>query len=44
MDSAISKIEKVATESLDVSLATNQDFGRRGAPGRATIPSPGSIF
>lgn len=42
MDSAISKIEKVATESLDVSLATNQDFGRRGAPGRATIPSPGS--
>ncbi|XP_053975408.1 conserved oligomeric Golgi complex subunit 5 isoform X1 [Hylaeus volcanicus] len=42
MDSALSEIEKIATESLDVTLATNQDVGRRGAPGRATIPSPGS--
>lgn len=42
MDSALSEIEKIATESLDVSLAQNQDFGRRGAPGRAAIPSPGS--
>lgn len=42
IDSALSEIEKIATESLDVTLATNQDFGRRGAPGRAAIPSPGS--
>lgn len=42
MDSALSEIEKIATESLDVSLGQNQDFGRRGAPGRAAIPSPGS--
>ncbi|XP_031840113.1 conserved oligomeric Golgi complex subunit 5 four way stop [Nomia melanderi] len=42
MDSALSEIEKIATESLDVTLATNQDFSRRGAPGRVAIPSPGS--
>lgn len=42
MDSALSEIEKIATESLDVTLASNHDFGKRGAPGRAAIPSPGS--
>ncbi|XP_076376967.1 conserved oligomeric Golgi complex subunit 5 four way stop [Megalopta genalis] len=42
MDSALLEIEKIATESLDVTLVTNQDFGKRGAPGRAAIPSLGS--
>lgn len=38
----MSEIEKIASESLDVTLATNQDLGKRAAPGRAAIPSPGS--
>ena len=38
----MSEIEKIASESLDVTLATNQDLGKRTAPGRAAIPSPGS--
>lgn len=42
IDSALSEIEKIATESLDVTLTTNQDLGKRAAPGRAAIPSPGS--
>ncbi|XP_076749302.1 conserved oligomeric Golgi complex subunit 5 four way stop isoform X1 [Xylocopa sonorina] len=42
IDSALTEIEKIATESLDVTLATNQDPGKRAAPGRAAIPSPGS--
>ncbi|XP_024872305.1 conserved oligomeric Golgi complex subunit 5 isoform X2 [Temnothorax curvispinosus] len=42
IDSTLAEIERISTESLDVSLVTNQDFGKRGAPGRATIPSPGS--
>ncbi|XP_043528102.1 conserved oligomeric Golgi complex subunit 5 [Frieseomelitta varia] len=41
IDSALSEIEKIASESLDVTLATNQDLGKRAAPGRAAIPSPG---
>ncbi|CAL7944682.1 unnamed protein product [Xylocopa violacea] len=42
IDSALTEIEKIATESLDVTLAMNQDPGKRAAPGRAAIPSPGS--
>ncbi|KAK1128308.1 hypothetical protein K0M31_002778 [Melipona bicolor] len=42
IDSALSEVEKIASESLDVTLATNQDLGKRAAPGRAAIPSPGS--
>ncbi|KOX69822.1 Conserved oligomeric Golgi complex subunit 5 [Melipona quadrifasciata] len=42
IDSALSEIEKIASESLDVTLATNQDLGKRAAPGRAAIPSLGS--
>lgn len=42
IDSALSEIEKIASESLDVTLTTNQDLGKRAAPGRAAIPSPGS--
>ncbi|XP_028523386.2 conserved oligomeric Golgi complex subunit 5 [Apis cerana] len=42
IDTALSEIEKIATESLDVTLTTNQDLGKRAAPGRAAIPSPGS--
>ncbi|KAG7197156.1 hypothetical protein KM043_007239 [Ampulex compressa] len=42
VDTALAEIEKIATESLDVSFAMNQDIGKRGAPGRAAIPSPGS--
>lgn len=42
IESTLSDIERISTESLDVSLMTNQDFGKRGAPGRAAIPSPGS--
>lgn len=42
IESTLADIERISTESLDVSLATNQEFGRRGAPGRAAIPSPGS--
>ncbi|XP_050576062.1 conserved oligomeric Golgi complex subunit 5 isoform X1 [Bombus affinis] len=41
IDSALSEIEKIASESLDVTLTTNQDLGKRAAPGRAAIPSPG---
>lgn len=40
--SALLEIEKVAREALDVSLPTNQDAGKRGGPGRALLPSPGS--
>ncbi|XP_015592291.1 conserved oligomeric Golgi complex subunit 5 isoform X2 [Cephus cinctus] len=39
--SALSEVEKVAREALEVSLPTNQDI-KRGGPGRATLPSPGS--
>ncbi|XP_050453990.1 conserved oligomeric Golgi complex subunit 5 isoform X2 [Cataglyphis hispanica] len=42
IESTLSDIERISTESLNVSLMTNQDFGKRGAPGRAAIPSPGS--
>ncbi|XP_012536176.1 conserved oligomeric Golgi complex subunit 5 isoform X1 [Monomorium pharaonis] len=42
IESTLVDIERISTESLDVSLVTNQDFGKRGAPGRAAIPSPGS--
>lgn len=42
IESTLAEIEKISTESLDVSLTTNQDLGKRGAPGRAAIPSPGS--
>lgn len=42
IEATLSDIERISTESLDVSLMTNQDFGKRGAPGRAAIPSPGS--
>ncbi|KOC69688.1 Conserved oligomeric Golgi complex subunit 5 [Habropoda laboriosa] len=42
IDSALLEIEKIATESLDVTLAPNQDLGKRAAPGRAAIPSLGS--
>lgn len=42
IESTLVEIEKISTESLDVSLVINQDFGKRGAPGRAAIPSPGS--
>jgi hypothetical protein len=42
IESTLAEIEKNSRESLDVSLTTNQDFGKRGAPGRAAIPSPGS--
>lgn len=42
IESTLAEIERISTESLDVSLVTNQDFGKRGAPGRAAIPSPGS--
>lgn len=42
IESTLAEIEKISTESLDVSLVTSQDFGKRGAPGRAAIPSPGS--
>ncbi|CAK9805208.1 Conserved oligomeric Golgi complex subunit 5 [Anthophora plagiata] len=42
IDSALLEIEKIATESLDVTLASNQDPGKRAAPGRAAIPSLGS--
>lgn len=42
IESTLVEIERISTESLDVSLVTNQDFGKRGAPGRAAIPSPGS--
>ncbi|EZA54454.1 conserved oligomeric Golgi complex subunit 5 [Ooceraea biroi] len=42
IESTLAEIEKISRESLDVSLAMNQDFGKRGAPGRAAIPSPGS--
>ncbi|XP_012288716.1 conserved oligomeric Golgi complex subunit 5 [Orussus abietinus] len=40
--SALSEIEKVAREALDVSLSLNQDAGKRSGPGRAAIPSPGT--
>ncbi|XP_033212556.1 conserved oligomeric Golgi complex subunit 5 [Belonocnema kinseyi] len=40
--SASSEIEDFAREALDVSLASNQDSTKRGAPGRAMVPSPGS--
>ncbi|CAD1472025.1 unnamed protein product, partial [Heterotrigona itama] len=42
IDSALFEIEKIASESLDVTLTANQDLGKRTAPGRAAIPSPGS--
>lgn len=42
IESTLSDIERISTDLLDVSLMTNQDFGKRGAPGRAAIPSPGS--
>ncbi|XP_014477103.1 PREDICTED: conserved oligomeric Golgi complex subunit 5 [Dinoponera quadriceps] len=42
IESTLAEIEKISTESLDVSFVTNPDFGKRGAPGRAAIPSPGS--
>lgn len=42
IESTLAEIERISTESLDVSFVTNPDFGKRGAPGRATIPSPGS--
>lgn len=42
IESTLSDIERISTDLLDVSLMTNQDFGKRGAPGRAMIPSPGS--
>ncbi|KAL0128369.1 hypothetical protein PUN28_003572 [Cardiocondyla obscurior] len=42
IESTLAEIDKISMESLDVSLVTNQDFGKRGAPGRATIPSPGT--
>jgi len=42
IESSLAEIERISTDSLDVSLVTNQDFGKRGAPGRAAIPSPGS--
>lgn len=40
--SATSEIEEFAREALDVSLVLIQEPGKRGAPGRATVPSPGS--
>nr|XP_012235573.1 PREDICTED: conserved oligomeric Golgi complex subunit 5 [Linepithema humile] len=42
IESSLAEIERISTDSLDVTLVTNQDFGKRGAPGRAAIPSPGS--
>ncbi|KAG5307948.1 PREDICTED: conserved oligomeric Golgi complex subunit 5 [Acromyrmex echinatior] len=42
IESTLAEIERISTESLDVSFVTNPDFGKRGAPGRAAIPSPGS--
>lgn len=42
IESALTEIEKISIESLDMSLLTNQDYGKRGAPGRAAMPSPGS--
>ncbi|XP_034945044.1 conserved oligomeric Golgi complex subunit 5 [Chelonus insularis] len=40
--SALAEIEKVAREALDVSLSVNQDLTKRGGPGRAALPSPGT--
>jgi len=42
IESTLSDVERISTDLLDISLMTNQDFGKRGAPGRAAIPSPGS--
>lgn len=39
---ALSEVEKTAREALDISVPTNQDVGKRGGPGRAALPSPGS--
>lgn len=39
---ALTEIERVAKEALDVSLPTSQDLTKRAGPGRAAIPSPGS--
>lgn len=39
---ALTEIDKVAREALDVSLPTNQETIKRNGPGRAAIPSPGS--
>lgn len=39
---ALSEVEKTAREALDISVPTNQDLGKRGGPGRAALPSPGS--
>ena len=40
--SAFSKIEDLAREALDVSLTSSQDPVKKGAPGRAMVPTPGS--
>ncbi|KAK0167039.1 hypothetical protein PV327_004487 [Microctonus hyperodae] len=40
--SALSEIDKIGREALDVSLPMNQDISKRSGPGRAAIPAPGS--
>ncbi|XP_066582484.1 conserved oligomeric Golgi complex subunit 5 isoform X2 [Prorops nasuta] len=42
VNSALNEVERIATESLDISLSVNQDLGKRGGPGRAAVPSPGT--
>ena len=43
---ALMEIERAGKEALDVSLqasgGSGQDMGKRGGPGRAALPSPGS--
>ncbi|XP_011308530.1 conserved oligomeric Golgi complex subunit 5 isoform X2 [Fopius arisanus] len=40
-ETALGDIERVAREALDISVLSSQDI-KRGAPGRAAIPSPGT--
>lgn len=41
-ESGLGEVEKAAKESLEVSLPINQDSTKRGGPGRAPLPSPGT--
>lgn len=40
-ETALTDIEKAAREALDISISSTQDT-KRGGPGRASIPSPGT--
>ncbi|XP_015108822.1 conserved oligomeric Golgi complex subunit 5 [Diachasma alloeum] len=40
-ETALGDIERVARDALDISVLSNQDV-KRGAPGRAALPSPGT--